>query len=922
MKKSKKLSRANHLFSKGVNAYQRGDLKVARKAFMASLSEFQSLIDQGREDLRPELALTRMNLGCCLSEFGALSEAQQVYEVVLSEIQSLIDQGREELRPDLAKTRMNLGVCLRELGALSEAKQVCEAAQNEYQGLIDQGRDDLRPDLALTRMNLGVYLNDIGALPEAQRVLETAQGEYQGLIDQGRDELRPELAKTRMNFGNCLSKLGLLSEAKQVCEMAQSEYQGLVDQGRDDLRPDLARTRMNLGGYLNDIGALSEAQQVYEVAQSELQGLIEQGREDLRPDLARTHLNLGICLNNSSALSEAQQVFEMAQSEFQGLIEQQGRDELRLELAITRMNLGNCLRQLGAEAQQVFEMAQSEFQGLIDQGRDDLRPQLARTRLNLGICLNNIDAKPVYEKAQSEYQSLIDQGRDELRLELAATHMNSGLCFSELGELSAADNHYQTSLALLQKLQATGQLSPDIISMMRVIADWHRQRSDNPRALELAMLGLDWLDTLLNRIYDATKGSLLEQNIALFHLATDLALELNQADQAYLILERSKSRVLVEQMLRERAEPSPQVDENLRTQYHQLRERLRQLVNQLAPPPDNRKGDTRFFTPTFRNSERSPEQEAQLLEAQKEVEQKLAKVRAAIAEQDPAYGDAIQPRLLKTEQIATLIPANTLAIAFEQRPDYLLLYPITAQGVHTPLQVDLNQQALWERVETFRKNIVPEDISEWLTDKLATVLNQLLEQHKPQEILFIPHQHWHLLPLHLTQIEEQALALRYPVRYIPSLQVLRLIHEREQANPDDPKAGLILADGDDHQAKELFTSVRFQNARIVILTAQIQATDEYIGLISGFLFAGAHNVLAALWTVDPASTHLLTEDFHQGLADGLPPPNALQQAQRQLREMDRKTVQERLQLEEEPLEISPYKEPYYWAGFVLVGDGI
>jgi len=79
--------------------------------------------------------------------------------------------------------------------------------------------------------------------------------------------------------------------------------------------------------------------------------------------------------------------------------------------------------------------------------------------------------------------------------------------------------------------------------MMRVIADWHRhpQRPDNPRALELAKLGLDWLDTLLNRIYDAAKGFLFKQNIALFRLAADLALELNQPDQAYLILERSKS---------------------------------------------------------------------------------------------------------------------------------------------------------------------------------------------------------------------------------------------------------------------------------------------------------------------------------------------------------------------------------------------
>jgi len=610
-------------------------------------------------------------------------------------------------------------------------------------------------------------------------------------------------------------------------------------------------------------------------------------------------------------------------------------------------------------------------------------------------------ASEAFAATLSEYETMIAQGREELRPELTLTRMNLAICLYSLGDLPAAETNYQASLSMLQDLQAAGQLFPDAIKMMRNIADWHRnpQRpkgTDKPRAFELAKLGLDWLDTLLSRISDAAIALLLEQNLPLFHLAADLALELNHLDQAYLILERSKSRVLVEQMLRERAEPGHQVAKNLRTQYQELRERLRLLVNQLATPTGSTEnGDTRFFTPSFRSTEPRPEQQAQLLQEQQTVEQQLEKVRRAIAEQDPAFGQAIHPRPLEPEQMIGLIPANALAIAFEQRPDFLYLYAINKQGVHVSLRVEIKQQQLTQRLSTFQEGITSQiraaavkKMRDWLTEKLSQQLSKWLNQWQPQEILLIPHQAWHLLPLHLIEIEGEPLALRYPVRYIPALQVLRLIHERNQANPGngciianpdsslagaeqeaqtiqnhrpedallmgkqatlptirqhldtahnghfachgyfkpDLNAGLILTDGS-LQAKELFTSLRMPNPRLMVLsaceTAQIRPTigDEYMGLVSGFLFAGAHNVLAALWRVEDASTRLLMEDFYQGLAGGLSPTLALQQAQRQLREMPRDTVKARLQTEE-TMPRRPYQNPYYWSGFVLVGDGV
>jgi CHAT domain-containing protein len=957
-----KLAHAKSLFHKGFGAYNKGQFRIARDTFAACLSEYQGLIAEGREELRPKLAGMRMKYGSCLRNLGDLPKARRAYEDTLEEFQGLIAEGREELRLNLAITRMNYGLCLWNLGDLPKARRAYEETLEEFQGLIAEGHEELWQYLALTRMNYGNCLSSLGDLPKARRAYKDTLAEYESLIAEGCEELRPDLARTRMNYGACLYSLGDLPKARRAYE------ETLEDQGL--MWPDLALMRMNYGLCLWNLGDLPKARRAYEDTLEEYQGLIAEEREESRPELART-----------------------------------------------RMNYGNCLSDLGdlPKARRAYEDTLEEYQRLIAEGREESRPDLARTRMNYGNCLSDLGdlpkARRAYEETLEEYQRLIAEGREELRPDLASTRYNLALCLEEIGDYVATETQYQTSFSYLENLHKIGQLFPDAIKMVRVIADWYRnpQRpngADKPGALNLATQGLDWLDTLLNRISDAAKNFLLEQNLPLFHLATDLALELNQPASAYSILERSKSRVLVEQMLREVVEPGPQVTANLRQQYQKLRQDLRQLVHNLGTPTtiassDN--GPTRFLAPSTSMANLTPEQEQQLLQKQQDIESELQKVRTAIAAQDSAFGEAIQPHPLTTADIASILPPHVLAIAFEQRPNFLYLYAITAQTIHAPLRAEITATQLSERIEQFQEDVNSKiceravtEMGAWLTQQLGTTIAQLLKEGQ-SELLLIPHQAWHLLPLHLIQIDGEPLVLRYPTRYIPALQVLRLIHARPPAqqnagcivaNPwgeypislqakklpnaetegrtiyklrgeidklfplekatlpavrktldnaqhghfschgyfaPNLNAGLILADGS-LQAKELFAQIRLPNPRLIILsaceTAQIETTlgDEYMGLPASFLFAGAHNVLAALWRVDDASTRLLMEDFYYSIAKGATPTLALQQAQRQLRDMPREVVQKRLQSKKEGPKI-PYQNPYYWAGFVLVGDG-
>ena len=351
-------------------------------------------------------------------------------------------------------------------------------------------------------------------------------------------------------------------------------------------------------------------------------------------------------------------------------------------------------------AHDAYTACLSEYQDLIKQGRTELLPSLARTRMNLGNCLRNLGnlpaARDAYENCLSDYQDLIKQGRTELLPDLALTRMNLGLYLSdEIGDYPAANIQYQASLKILQDLQTEGKLFTDAIKLIRLIANWYRNSNhpngpNKPTALQLSQQGLDWLDSLLNRVSDKAKGILLEQNQRLFYLAVDLALELNQPQLAYSILERSKSRVLVEQMLREGVELGNQVNESLRQQYQQLRQKLRELLTNNALPQGNDSNNNQRLAFNTRFTELNPEQEEQLLKQQQAIEHQLDRVRQQIAEQDPAFGEAIKPSTLNLEQIKELVATKTLAIALEQRPEFLYLYAITAQGIEAPLRVEIS----------------------------------------------------------------------------------------------------------------------------------------------------------------------------------------------------------------------------------------
>lgn len=105
------------------------------------------------------------------------------------------------------------------------------------------------------------------------------------------------------------------------------------------------------------------------------------------------------------------------------------------------------------------------------------------------------------------------------------------------------------------------------------------------------------------------------------------------------------------------------------------------------------------------------------------------------------------------------------------------------------------------------------------------------------------------------------------------------------------------------------SQMNLSGTELVVLSAcetglgDIHGNEGVYGLQRAFRIAGAKNVLMSLWKVDDDKTALLLDKFYDGwLLDGKPIREALRDAQAWMRRA------------------AGFSNPYFWAGFVLVGE--
>jgi len=141
----------------------------------------------------------------------------------------------------------------------------------------------------------------------------------------------------------------------------------------------------------------------------------------------------------------------------------------------------------------------------------------------------------------------------------------------------------------------------------------------------------------------------------------------------------------------------------------------------------------------------------------------------------------------------------------------------------------------------------------------------------------------------------------------------QIIHVAGHAEVDDQRpwrSGFTLGAGRDGAPVRLTAAeiaARRLPAQLAVLAGCTSAGGRVLsgegvqGLTAAFMGAGVPTVVASLWPVDDAATARLVEQFYSELARGRPAGEALRSAQRAVQKTGR-------------------SHPFYWAGFILVGD--
>ncbi len=154
------------------------------------------------------------------------------------------------------------------------------------------------------------------------------------------------------------------------------------------------------------------------------------------------------------------------------------------------------------------------------------------------------------------------------------------------------------------------------------------------------------------------------------------------------------------------------------------------------------------------------------------------------------------------------------------------------------------------------------------------------------------------IPANLRLRRKQATTSNY--RHLS--QQVNILHSSHHAdaeldNPLDSK--LLLADGYLTLGQLLSPGWRMPNLSDVFASCcevnftVTKITDDMFTLATGFLCAGARNVVSTLWSVDDFASALLAIFYYDFRKQGMNRPKALQQAQQKLRHLTGKELKEK-----------------------------
>lgn len=521
----------------------------------------------------------------------------------------------------------------------------------------------------------------------------------------------------------------------------------------------------------------------------------------------------------------------------------------------------------------------------------------------------------------------------------------------ETGQVAAAKRAYDELLRHPQIGQFGTLYWIVLYDRARIAAEEDNAGGDAAGAIEWLRRALEIIESRRSGIAsEAGRIGFVGDKQAVYGLLVELLLRRNRAAEALEVVERAKSRALVDLL-------AAKTDFAARGGAP---ERVRRALAEIDA------------IDRAASEKAAPNQEAVA------GSRTLSIVSEQLAQTEPELATLVAVAAIPATDLAALLPAGETLVEYYQAGPALHAFVLKQGRVRA---VRLDASGLEADVQALRAamerpgDTAWEDLAERLHARLWRPLRDLVGDSR--RVLIVPHGVLHYLPFAaLRGGEGQPLLERHAMRFLPSASVLRFLRAPSATgggllslgNPDlgDPRLDLKFAAEEAEAVSRLFpdarlltrgeaSETRFRalapafrrlhvashgkfragaplasglylardaendgvlsvgelyalrlNADLVALSAcetglgKVVNGDDVVGLNRGFLYAGARAIVASLWRVDDRATAHLMRGFYRNLAT-MDKVEALRQAQLASRR--------------------EYPHPFYWAAFQLTGRG-
>jgi CHAT domain-containing protein len=926
-------------------------------------------------ELPQDYAQTNNNLGIAYSELAPFcaNPREQIENAIAAYRNALRVYTEEALPQDYAMTNNNLGIACRALAPLSAnpSEQINNAIAAFENALRVYTEVELPQDYAMTNNNLGNAYRDIAQFSEnpKQRIEKAIEAYTNALRVRTVDELPQDYAQTNNNLGNAYRDIVPFSEnPKQRIEKAIEAYANALRVYTEaDLPQDYAMTNNNLGGTYIDLAAFSEnpKQWIENAIEAFNNALRVRTEAELPQDYAMTNTNLGAAYSIIAPLSEnPKQTIEKAIEAYTNALRVYKEAQMPQAWAITMNNLGSAYRDIAPVSEHPKQQIEQAIEAFINALRvfDPLTRsegclQTAQNLGNLGFNNNLRDvAIEGYTLAITAVENLRSTAIDPARkAEIVAKAI---AVYANLVQVYVDNEHYDKALEVadrskarnLVELLATkdlypkGDIPPEVISRLDALrvsiarAERELNRTDSAlgatdhRLNQLAQFKQD-LELLIKMeiqpIDDTFSRSQKVQPLAFSELSGLLADECTVLLSWYgtgkkllaFIVTSSQSQPLCHRYPEDTLKKLTNLFKSHLQQYlgnkPEWQANLPQLLLSLSTLLDIKDLERKI-------KEVCPNSDQLIL-----IPHRFLHLLPIHALPLNASGACLLDRFAGGVRFA---PSLQVLQLVQQRPQTGLdsLFAIQNPTLDLPY-TDLE-------VEAIRPLFGPQST---VLKQHAATKAALERSHSSLASSTCLH-----FSCHGTFNFDQ-----------PQLSALILADSHVDSQPDDadPDRYLPQLDGSALDLTRCLTlldlfQLDLRQARLVALSACETGltdfnslSDEFVGLSSGFLFAGCNSVIGTLWTVSDISTGLLMAEFYRLLKQQEQTQRqtdvaiALKQAQHWLRTLTLEQLENQrssipaamrdnfdhdLQRLKRKYSASdcPFSSPFYWAAFTAVGQ--